>query len=70
MPLFEVGHCFITKISEIDCLKRMFKTDVQKTVTTTTTTNVQKSLKKEIKISIKAHNADLQKASERLLNML
>lgn len=68
MPLFEVGHCFITKISEIDCLKRMFKTDVQKTMTTTT--NVQKSLKKEIKISIKAHNADLQKASERLLNML
>lgn len=48
----------------------MFKTDVQKTMTTTTTTNVQKSLKKEIKISIKAHNADLQKASERLLNML
>lgn len=47
----------------------MFKTDVQKTMTTTTT-NVQKSLKKEIKISIKAHNADLQKASERLLNML
>lgn len=69
MPLFEVGHCFITKISEIDCLKRIFKTDVQKTMTTTTT-NVQKSLKKEIKISIKAHNADLQKASERLLNML
>ena len=69
MPLFEVGHCFITKISEIDCLKRMFKTDVQKTMTTTTT-NVQKSLKKESKISIKAHNADLQKASERLLNML
>ena len=68
MPLFEVVHCFITKISEIDCLKRMFKTDVQKTMTTTT--NVQKSLKKEIKISIKAHNADLQKASERLLNML
>lgn len=68
MPLFEVGHCFITKISEIDCLKRIFKTDVQKTMTTTT--NVQKSLKKEIKISIKAHNADLQKASERLLNML
>lgn len=47
----------------------MFKTDVQKTMTTTTT-NVQKSLKKESKISIKAHNADLQKASERLLNML
>lgn len=68
MPLFEVVHCFITKISEIDCLKRMFKTDVQKTMTTTT--NVQKSLKKESKISIKAHNADLQKASERLLNML